>query len=364
MRVLFYHSDGVWSGSARVFAATARVLATRGYQVLYACPPDSEVEERVARSGVEVVPIETRGAWAPESRRLRRVLVERFVEAVFVHTEREHLVAAAATRWAERGAVVRRTPAGGVLEYGASSRLALRLASGGFLFTSEGERQRAPRSARALDPLVADLGVDVSAYDAVQPAAPRSLGVDGGERLLVCVCDPRARARAATVLRSVAMLAPRHPELRLVLVGQGSDHEDLRMHAAALGITPVVRHLGQREDEVAVLRAADIGWVIADHDDAALGVLDFMALRVPVLADRGTVSERYVADAITGTLLQPADAPATAAIVARLLAHDRRRTAMGNAGRTRVARDFTEAAMVDGVQRALDAARDRTSWVV
>lgn len=347
-----------------MFAATARALAARGYQVTYACPPDSEVEERVARSGIEVVPLETGGAWSAESRRLRRVLVERFVEAVFVHTEREHLVAAAATRWAERGAVVRRTPAGAVLGYGASSRLALRLASGGFLFTSEGERQRAPRSARALDPVVADLGVDVSAYDAVRVADPRSLGVDGGERLLICVCDAGARVRAATVLRTVAMLAPRHPELRLVLVGPGSDHEDLRMHAAALGITSIVRHLGQREDEVSVLRAADLGWVIADHDDAALGALDFMAMRVPVLADRGTVSERYVADGITGTLLQPADAPATAAIIATLLAHDPRRAAMGNAGRTRVAREFPETEMVDGVQRALDAARDRTRWVV
>jgi hypothetical protein len=32
------------------------------------------------------------------------------------------------------------------------------------------------------------------------------------------------------------------------------------MHAAALGVTPLVRFLGAREDLPAVLAAADIGW--------------------------------------------------------------------------------------------------------
>jgi hypothetical protein len=35
---------------------------------------------------------------------------------------------------------------------------------------------------------------------------------------------------------------------------------------------------------------------------------------------------------------------------------------MGNAGRTRVQRDFAEAAMLDAAERAVDAAGDRTKW--
>jgi hypothetical protein len=35
---------------------------------------------------------------------------------------------------------------------------------------------------------------------------------------------------------------------------------------------------------------------------------------------------------------------------------------MGNAGRTRVQRDFTETAMIDGFESAVDAAGDRTTW--
>jgi glycosyltransferase involved in cell wall biosynthesis len=89
-----------------------------------------------------------------------------------------------------------------------------------------------------------------------------------------------------------------------------------------------------------------------------------MGLRVPVLAARSSVAERFVADGITGVLVAPDDAPATAATIASLLAHDDERAAMGNAGRLRVAREFPEGEMIDGFQRAIDVARDRSRWTV
>ena len=365
MRVLFFHTGREWSGEARVFAAAGRALMSRGYQVTYACPAESVAERRAAEEGLEAVPMDLDGPWLMQAHRLKQVLLDYFVEVVYVHSEREQLIASAAVRLAERGAVVRRTPIGGHLVTSRGARFAMRLAATGFVFTSAAELQSAVLpTRRALEPVIADLGVDVARYDAVRPAAAQSLGGAGTGRVLVCVYEPSARMRIATVLRTVAMLAPRHPDLRLVIVGRGADHEDLRMHAAALGITNAVKLLGERDDQLSVLRSADIGWVAADHDDAAFGALDFMALRVPVLADRGSVVQRYVADGITGILLPPGDVPTTAATVASFLAHDDDRTAMGNAGHVRVARDFTERRMVDGFEHAVVSARDRTRWIV
>jgi glycosyltransferase involved in cell wall biosynthesis len=88
-----------------------------------------------------------------------------------------------------------------------------------------------------------------------------------------------------------------------------------------------------------------------------------MASRVPVLAERGAVAQRYVADGIAGVLLPPGDAPSTAAIVTSFLSGVEQRNAMGNAGHVRVARDFTERAMVDAFAHVTDAARDRSKWV-
>ena len=44
------------------------------------------------------------------------------------------------------------------------------------------------------------------------------------------------------------------------------------------------------------MRAADAGWVVAGGDTAAFACLDFMALRVPVIADRSPLTQHYVAD--------------------------------------------------------------------
>jgi len=342
-------------------------MAARGYQCTFVCRADSAVEDGLTPSaerlpGVELTPIPLGGPWMHESLRLRQVLLEHYVEVVFVHTEREQLVASLAIRLAERAALVRRVPAGLKLARGPEARLGERLAATGYLFTTEpsGSNGSAPRG--AFEPVAADLGVSVEAVEQVRPLSLSAIGARGGDQLIACVYDPTARRRVAALLRAVALLAPRHPGLRLAIVGPGAEDEDLRMHAAALGITEIVAHVGQRLDQHAVLSAADLAWVAAGGDNAAFGYLDLMALRIPVLAERDALSQRYVADGICGILLAQPDPGTMAARIAVLLAHEERRAAMGNAGRARVTRDFSEQGMIEGFERATELARDRTRW--
>jgi glycosyltransferase involved in cell wall biosynthesis len=367
VRVLFYYSSPEWSGSARAFASAAIAMAGRGYQCTYVCRADSPVEDHLTPSadrlpGVELTPIPLGGPWMHESLRLRQVLLEHYVEVVFVHTEREQLVASLAIRLAERAALVRRVPAGLKLARGPEAKLGERLAATGYLFTTEpsGSNGSAPRG--AFEPVAADVGVSVETVEQVRPLSLPAIGARGGDQLIACVYDPSARRRVAALLRAVALLAPRHPGLRLAIVGPGADDEDLRMHAAALGITEIVAHVGQRLDQHAVLSAAELAWVAAGGDNAAFGYLDLMALRVPVLAERDALSQRYVADGISGILLAQPDPGTMAARIAVLLAHEERRAAMGNAGRARVTRDFSEQGMIEGFERATELARDRSRW--
>ncbi|MFL5579249.1 MAG: glycosyltransferase family 4 protein [Gemmatimonadaceae bacterium] len=362
MRVLFFHSGREWSGAARVLSDAARGLAQRGVDVTFVCRPDSAVEERLSTTGYDFVPIDMEGSWRSVAWRLRRVILDKTADVVVAQSSAEHLVAAGAVRAAGRATVVRRVPAGTRLAPDGATKWAARFAPAGYLFTTSAEMQNAPAIRNRLRSAVADVGVDTAAYDEIRPATrPVPPAIAGGPtRLVVCVYDPDApRGRVATALRTLAMLAPRHPELRLALLGRGSDAEDLRMHAAALKITGLVSHLGERDDHLQVLRAADVGWVTADQDAGAYGALDLMSLRIPVLADRGSIANRYVADGITGTLLPPGDTPASAAALAALLAHDDQRNTMGSAGRARVARDYSLTSMVDGFLQAIEGARER-----
>jgi len=359
VRALFYYTANRWTGSARAFAVAARGLAARGEPVIVACCADTPVEQTFAREGIEVVTLPPGGSVAGDAWRLRKVLRERFVEVVFLHTEREQLIASTAMRMAERGSVIRRIPAGQTASAGRSSLLGVKMASVRLLFSTENDRARTKGAANEF---IAPLGVDVKRVDGLRAAARTSLGIEMETQLIVCVTAGSARTRSGTALRTLALLAERHPDMRLALVGPGADEEDVHMHAAALGVSSLVHFLGERDDLPLVLAAADVGWVAADGDDAGFACLDFMAARVPIVAERSSLVGHYVPDGIAGVLLPPADPSDTAATVASFLAHNDQRETMGRAGRTRAERDFKEEAMIDGFAAAADAAGDRASW--
>ena len=366
MRVLFYIDEQRWNGCGRVFVSAARGLSTRGHHVTVVAPGGSAAARRAEAFGVDNVPIDPDATAAGDAWGLRRILQEKFVEVAFVHTDREQLVVSSAMRLAERGAVVRRVPAFSTPALLRSGRLASRIASAGLLFTTQQELSQAESlpeiAALPLPPTVAPLGVDVGDYESLRPVARGTLNLPAQSLLIVCAYEPAARLRLATAMRTLALLLPRHPEIHFAVLGPGSLDDDLRMHAAALGLGSAVSFLGQRTDDQAILRAADAGWVVAGGDDGAFAFLDLMAMRIPVLAERSTIAQHYIADGISGLLLSPGAPSHTAAAVAPFLVHQDMRVAMGNAARTRVQRDFSEAQMIDGFERAATAASDRTRW--
>ena len=364
MRVLFYFGDREWSGCARAILAAARGLAERSHPVTIACCAESRLDALARAAGLETVGISIASSAAGGAWDLRRVLQQRFVEVVIASTERDQLVVSSAMRLAKRGAVLRRVPSFEGLALQRGGKLALRIAAAGPIFSTEREVKAAESIVGewSIPPAVAPLGVDATAYDDIEAVSRRDLGLPSTGVIIACAYDTTARYRIATVFRALALLAPRHANMHVVIFGPGSLDQDLRMHAAALGVNPVVRFLGDLEDERPVMRAADVGWVVAGNDAAAFACLDFMAFRKPIIAERSPLTQHYVADGITGLLLASQDPSFTASRVAAFLAGEEKRVAMGNAGRTRVQRDFTDAAMFDGFERAVTAAGDRTKW--
>ena len=359
MRLLFLHTGTDWAGTARAFAVAGRGLAARGHDVSFACVADSVVEARATLAQLDVISLPGGTLGPRDAWRIRGVLQQRGPDAVFVHSEREQLVVSSAARLSSPTRVIRRISAGAAFQSGRASRIASRMAAATALFNGEQERSNAVAAGLSVPSAVAPLGVDVATYDDVRPASRESIHAPSQSRLVVCVFEASARARMSVVLRTMAQLAPRHPELRLAVLGPGSNDENLRMHAAALGITNVVSFLGERLDDLAVLASADVGWVAANCDAAAFAYMDLMALRIPLIAEREPLAQQYVADGITGVLIPPSDAPETAALVATFLAKGDQRAAMGNAARARVAREFPEATMIDGFERAAASAGAR-----
>jgi glycosyltransferase involved in cell wall biosynthesis len=121
----------------------------------------------------------------------------------------------------------------------------------------------------------------------------------------------------------------------------------------------LVSFLGDRDDTISLMKDAHLGWVVADADTGAYGILDMMALGVPTVASEDGVAQRYIANGISGALYPPDDSASTAATVAGMLMSDDTRETMGKAARTRVAREFPESQMIEGFDRAANNARTR-----
>jgi glycosyltransferase involved in cell wall biosynthesis len=348
MRVLFLIADPEWTGSARAFVDAARALAVRSHEVAVAARGDVAAE--VTRGTVELTPLPASGGRLATARHLRRLIEQGFVEVVFVHAASEQLEASLATRMARRGTVVRRVRSGERLALGRAERTAARISPNAYVLGP----------AAALVPTSAD---EVSAEIGVSPPADSlDLTRDADGPRLVCLAGRGALPRAARVLRAVALLRERHPRLELTVAGPAAADADLRMQAAALGLAERARWSPSPASRNAALDGVAAGFVVADGDDAVYGYLDLMARRVPVIAERTPLAERYVADGIYGALLPELEPARMAAEVAVMLASAERREAMGSAARARVARDFNERSMAAAYEQAARAAKERARW--
>jgi glycosyltransferase involved in cell wall biosynthesis len=375
---LFLHTAREWSGTARLFARAARGISERGAKVTLLVTPDSNVHLAVSPRRApnqprntpipepfEIIPFSTDGWAFAAARRLRNIFRRWDADVIFVTTDREHLIAATACWLTRSGSVVRWTPAGKRLDLGLAGTLAAWLTKTAYLFASETDRHASNIPKNAIESGSAELGVDVASYpsNGAKPPSPEDPANDKpGEtplKFIVCVYDPTSRGRAATAIRTMSMLAPRHPNLRLMIVGPGSDDEDLRMQAAALRVLHLVSFLGERDDQVSLMKDAHLGWVVAEADTGAFGILDLMALGIPTVASEGGMAQRYIAHGISGALYPPDDSASTAAAVAGMLQSDESRVAMGKAARTRVAREFPETTTIEGFDRAANSARTR-----
>jgi len=360
MRAIFLISGTEWSAGARAFVLAARGLSARGHDAVVACLPGSPVQDAVARADVDVVALRPDTSGAAEAWHLRQILRARRPNAVFVHSQPDVLVASSAVRLgAGATTVVRRVAPFSWVHEGTAVRVASHMVATRMLFSTEPDHRAFVERRSRVRATVAPIGVDATEHARILAATPESLGAPEGARVIVCLND-RDQKGALAALRTLALLAPRNPDLHLVIMGNGP-LEQLRFHGAALGVNRMVSYLGARTDELAVMKAAHAGWIAARGDSAAFAALDFMALGVPVIAERSPLTEHFVADAIGGILLEPrgADPTRTAASVAGFLGRSAQHAAMGNAARARLQRGFPLDAMIAGFENVMAGASDR-----
>jgi glycosyltransferase involved in cell wall biosynthesis len=334
-------------GGPQHVLALARWLRARGWRPIVAGPADGPLFERFTEAGIEAVEVPTHRLGLRAFARLRRLVRERSVRLVHSHGKGAGLYARLLARTQGLRAV--HTFHGIHFErYGPLARAAYlalerRLGTWTDVVINVSRAQEAEGLALGLftagQSRVVRNGVDVARLTAAalhRSEARKELGVDRHGPLVGCAARFDEVKRLDLLLDAVA--AAGDPSLRLALIGRGEEEPRLRAQAARLGLGERVAFPGELPDAARLFTAFDLYCAPSRKEGMPLGVLEAMALGVPVLASDIPAHREVLGEA--SSALVPLTAAAFAGALSALMADPAARAALGAEQRTRARSEF------------------------
>jgi glycosyltransferase involved in cell wall biosynthesis len=195
-------------------------------------------------------------------------------------------------------------------------------------------------------------GVDLTRF-------PRPSPREGAIRRVITVANLRPEKAHEVLIEAAARLAPRHPDVEFLVVGDGPRRAELEALVRARGIAQQVRFLGHRDDVPALLASAD-AYVLPSRTEAfPNGIIEAMAAALPVVACGVGGMLELVTPERTGLLVRPDDPIGLAAAMQSLFEAPAHAREMGRAGRREVETRFSFERMVKSFERLYMAGLSR-----
>lgn len=163
------------------------------------------------------------------------------------------------------------------------------------------------------------------------------------EPTLVTVANLEAHKCQADVIRALAALRGRHPDLRYLMVGGGPDRPQLTELARSLGVSDRVSFTGAlpHEQALAELARCHIHVMPSRIDGFGVAHIEAMAAGLPTIGGAGTGAEDIAKAGEGALIVRPGDTTELVRVLDALLSDDARREQLGEAGRRTVAANFT-----------------------
>jgi N-acetyl-alpha-D-glucosaminyl L-malate synthase BshA len=166
-----------------------------------------------------------------------------------------------------------------------------------------------------------------------------------GTKVVMHISNFRPVKRATAVVEIFARIRRQVPA-RLVMVGDGPDVAEATRLARALGVGEDVEFLGEQDQVVPLLSAADVFLLPSVQESFGLAALEAMSCEVPVVASRVGGLPEVVDDGVTGFLHEPADLDGMAASALRLLTDEGLHRRLAVAARTAARDRFCDSRVV------------------
>jgi glycosyltransferase involved in cell wall biosynthesis len=345
-RVILHTESSVGFGGQEIrVLGESRWLLAHGWGALIACQPGSRLFSEAKAAGLPVAAIAMRGVLdVPALLALRRLMKARGVRLVHTHSSVDSWLATVAAKSLGLPVVRGRHVTIPVLRRRALVyRLADRVITSGE--TVKAMIARAGVPARRIDAIAA--GYDPARFHAgvSGTAVRKELGLDGP--VVGLVANLRGSKGHRYFLDAARDVLAELPQTRFLIVGDGVAFEEVRRRVSELGLQAQVIMTGFRRDVPEVMAALDVLVLPSIRSEAVSQViLQALALGTPVVGTTVGGTPDVVRDGVSGLLVPPADAPALAAAIVKLLRDPARARAMGRAGQALVQAQYTIDAMM------------------
>jgi glycosyltransferase involved in cell wall biosynthesis len=345
MKTLHLDTRPDWRGGQNQILLLMRGLRARGHGAELVALEDSPLARRAASENFPVHSFSPLFARARATRRLKKLLAERFD---VVHAHDPHALTAAWLAGAHRQTALvaaRRVVYGlhplGLSRYRAARRI---LAVSRFV----AERVAASGIPRAQVGVVYD-GVELPAAASPEQRqrARARWGVRDDEILPGCVGYLVPGKGQEHLLRALAAVRTRLPNCRLLLAGDGPLRPQLERLADELGLSSCVVFAGFVEDAAEVYRGLDCFVFPAVGEALGTSLLGAMAHSLPAIAVASGGVREIIEDGVNGLLIPAPEAGGIARCLFGLLGDRALAARLGAAARETIAARFTADRMVE-----------------
>jgi glycosyltransferase involved in cell wall biosynthesis len=289
---------------------------------------DETIRERALAQGIDFVEVRQRHPIDPRAwQEIARIVRDRRVQIVHAHDYKTDLIALAMGR---RGGVVPLTTAHGWtghswrerrVYYPADKWLIARFPR--VIAVSSQIRQELIEAGTKPERIQTILnGIDPALFrrDPQRVARERQrLGLEAGEFAIGAVGRLEPQKRFDILIEAFAATRGRHPELRLLIAGEGSKREALEREIDSRNLGRSCRLLGHCPDISGFYHAIDLLAQSSDYEGTPNAILEAMALEVPVVATNAGGTGELIEHHVHGLIIPPRDPGALADSIASVL---------------------------------------------
>ena len=354
MRVLYVDLEREWRGGQSQAWLTLVGLRERGHEVELLAAQDSPLANRVSDAGITVHQVPRFGLRGWAARAIRRLIASKRFE--LIHLNEPHALTAA---WLARAH--RRVPLllsrriGFPLQKNAVSQARYRAVER-FVANSKDVTKSLIDSGIAVERIsIVNEGVEIFPLRTTEQRsnARKHWDVRENEFLFGCVSVFVPEKGQRHLIEALPLVRASHPEVRLLLAGDGACRAELEALAKRLGQTEAVLFPGFVKDVAQVYAALDAFVFPSEFEGLGTALQAAMAAGLPCISTKRGALAEVIEDERTALAAEPCGKE-FAAMMLRLIDDGVLRRKLSEAGRREVEQRFSAALMVENTIRVYE----------